>query len=250
MDNFDEKELESLIQEALSTSTSSSSNPFSTLHLGMAETDILESIHKRFSKKVIESEVNEIFQEVRTDILSRKISLTTQDLHTITKNCRKCSIDSDSELPKWNVENPDIVIVIENPSISLESIQLLIDSLKDAGLSSQQLCLTYINRCPVRRKYDNQEIINCSPYLHTELQLLNPKLILCLGALPSSVLFGSEIKLKDIRGNIIWLGYWPILTTYSPSYVIKSSSFESSHVADSFRNDISNAARFVSSNRK
>jgi hypothetical protein len=57
--------------------------------------------------------------------------------------------------------------------------------------------------------------------LHTEIQLLNPKLIVCLGGVPSSVLFGTDIKIKDIRGQIMWLGYWPILTTYSPNYVLK-----------------------------
>jgi len=248
MTEFSEEDLESLIQEALSNTKSS--NPFSALHLGFSETNLLEIIHQKFSKRIIESEVNDIFQDVRKDILSRKISLNIQELHTITKNCRKCSIDSPSELPKWNVDNPDIVVVLDSPNISPDAINLMVSSFKSAGLSSQQLCLTYINRCPTKRKYENQEIINCSPYIHTEIQLLNPKLILCLGALPASVLFGSEIKIKDIRGSITWLGYWPILTTYSPAYVLKSSSFDLTHVIDHFNNDILQAYNFSSSIRK
>ena len=74
---------------------------------------------------------------------------------------------------------------------------------------------------------------------------MNPKLILCMGALPSTVLFGTDMKLKDTRGEIIWLGYWPILTTYSPQYVIKSSSFDSDSVSDHFINDLHTAKKFI-----
>lgn len=246
---FNEKELQSLIEEALSTSDAN--HPFSSFHLGFSETDLLEIIYQKLSSRIIQSDLNNIFLDVRKEILSRKLSLTLQDFHTITKNCKKCSsITSDSELPKWNIVNPDIVVVVENPNLSPEAVSLMIDTFKKAGLSSQQLCLTYINRCPVKRKYENQEIINCSSYLHTEIQLLNPKLIMCFGALPASVLFGQDIKLKDIRGNITWLGYWPILTTYSPNYVLKSSSFESTQASEHFYNDILQAYNFVSLNRK
>lgn len=251
MEQFDEGELQKLIDEALSQNTDKQ-HPFggSGSYLGLAETDLLSSLHERFSKRLIESEVNDIFRDSRTDILSRKISTNLKDLHTVTKNCRKCTVDSNSELPKWNVENPDIVIVVESPSIPPEAITVMVNAFKKAGLNSQQLCLTYVNRCPVRRKYENEEIINCSPYLHLELQLLNPKLILCLGGLPASVIFGTNIKMKDVRGSVTWLGYWPILTTYSPMYVLKSSSFDQNSIAEHFENDILNAYNFLHNKKR
>ena len=247
MEDFDEKQLRQLIEEALSDK-SSSDHPFgSSAYLGFAETDLMSMLHERLSKRFTESYINDIFQDVRTDILSRKVSLNLKELHTITKNCRKCGIESHAELPKWNIDNPDIVVVVESSSISAEAINIMVNSFKNAGLQSSQLCLTYVNRCPVYRKYENKEIINCSPYLHTEIQLLNPKLIVCLGGVPSSVLFGTDTKIKDIRGQIIWLGYWPILTTYSPNYVLKYGSLEndSNLALDHFQNDILQAYSFI-----
>lgn len=246
MTEFSEEELSQLIDEALNESKSA--HPFggSATYLGLAETDLLSNLHERLSKRFIGTYVNDIFQELRGDLLSRKIPTSLKDLHTITKNCRKCTIDSHAELPKWNVESCDIAIVVEAPSLSSEAISLMVDSFKKAGFNSSQMCLTYVNRCPVKRKYENKEIINCSPYLHLELQLLNPKLILCLGAIPSSVIFGTDIKIKDTRGKITWLGYWPIMTTYSPQYVLKQSSDEiGSNIAlEQFQNDILQAYSF------
>ena len=129
-------------------------------------------------------------------------------------------------------------------------MSLFLKFLKDAGFDSTKVCLTYVNRCPVKRKFTNQEIFNCSPYLHLELQLLNPKLILCLGGLPASVIFGTNIKMKDVRGSVTWLGYWPILTTYSPMYVLKSSSFDQNSIAEHFENDILNAYNFLHNKKR
>jgi len=241
MEDFDELDLQKLIESALAQNPNQ--HPFggSETYLGLAETDILSTIYSRLENKLTISEITQLFHNIRVDILSRKISTNIRDLHTVTKNCRRCNIDSVPELPKWNVENPDVAIVIDSPSISSEAVTLMINAFKDSGFSSNQLCLTYVNRCPLKRKYDEQEIINCSPYLHLELQLLNPKLILCLGATPASILFGSPIKIKELRGKINWLGYWPILVTYSPMYILKSGGTTPEH----FSIDIKQAYDFI-----
>jgi len=241
MEDFDELDLQKLIESALAQNPNQ--HPFggSETYLGLAETDILSTIYSRLENKLTISEITQLFHNIRVDILSRKISTNIRDLHTVTKNCRRCNIDSAPELPKWNVENPDVAIVIDSPSISSEAVTLMINAFKDSGFSSNQLCLTYVNRCPLKRKYDEQEIINCSPYLHLELQLLNPKLILCLGATPASILFGSPIKIKELRGKINWLGYWPILVTYSPMYILKSGGTTPEH----FSIDIKQAYDFI-----
>jgi len=242
MREFSEEELNNLIQEALNNN-SDSANPVvpSGNYLGLAETDIMEKLYERLSKRIIESELSDVFQEVRKDILTRNNSLTLKELHTVTKNCKKCQIDSSPELPRWNVLNPDIVIVIDSPSIQQESIDLMVQTFKEVGLTSDQLCMTYVNRCPVYRKHEPEEVLNCAPYLHSEIQLLNPRLILCLGATSPSVLFGTPIKIKDCRGVIQWLGSWPILTTYSPAYAIRSGE----HGLEAFKNDVKQARQFI-----
>ena len=243
MEEFSEQELKDLIDHALAAKKSDKSNS-PKIYLGLGETDLLESIHQRLSKRVIESDLNTIFRDLRSDILSRKISTSRKDLHTVTLNCKKCEIDSSAELPKWNVDNPDVVVVIDSPSLPADAVNLMVNTFKKIGFSSDQLCLTYVNRCPVRRKYEPSEVINCSQYLHLELQILNPKLIFCLGATPLSVLFGTDIKIKDIRGKLLWLGYWPIIDTYSPMYTLKSE------LSDVFESDVIQAYNFVINNDK
>lgn len=243
---FSETELNSLIAEALS-SDESKFIPKSGLYLGFMETELLEIVYKNLTGLIHDSALTNLFKEIRSELLSRKVNYKIKDFHTVTKNCKKCDVGSiNPELPKWNVTNPDVLFIIDSPNMQQEAITLFLKALKEAGFDSTKVCLTYVNRCPVKRKFTNEEIFNCSPYLHTEIQLLNPKLIVTLGSLPAYTLFGSEIKIKEYRGNINWLGYWPIITTYSPAYALKAGQL----VFDQLLSDIKTAHTFVNKEEK
>ena len=244
-DEFNEEDLQKIISEALDTNQGSDSifrKASSKTYLGFMETELIENLHNKLSGAVPDSLLTEIYKELRTDILSRKNGLSILDLHTATKNCRKCDLGGlIPELPKWNVTNPDVVFIVESPSMSSEAVELLLRSLKSSGFESSKVCLTYVNRCPAKKKFSEAEIANCIPYLHSEIQLFNPKLIVPLGLLPLVSLLGCEAKIKDYRGNILWLGYWPVLPTYSPMYAIKSGKSQT----DQFISDIQTAHTFI-----
>ena len=246
MEEFSEADLDSLIEEALSGQTSKLV-PKNGLSLGLFETNMLSHMYETFSKTIPNEKLVSLFQDVRSDILSSKNNLELKDLHTVTKNCNKCpNIDSSSDLPRWNSINPDVLFIVDNPRIDKESADLFVSKIKSIGFDSSKVCLTYVTRCPIYRKPESQEITNCSPYLHTEIQLLNPKLIVTLGLLPLASLLNSDVQLKQYRGNLSWLGYWPIMATYSPMYAIRSGE----QYIDQFTSDLQNAYNFCYSNQE
>lgn len=237
---FNQDDLDSLIKEALSSS-SNPLHPKSGMHVGFMETDMLELLSGHLANKIPLSAISEIYQDLRLDLLSRKSNHQIKDLHTVILNCRKCEMQQTTpELPKWNVKNPDVLFITDNPSLDSDSVSFFLSSLKEAGFESSNVCLTYVNRCPVKRKYTNQEVFNCSPYLHNEIQLLNPKLIVTLGSVPLISLLGLDVKLKEYRGNLTWLGYWPIIPTYSPIYAVRNGQ----NFQEQFLSDIKSAHNF------
>jgi DNA polymerase len=145
-------------------------------------------------------------------------------------------------MPMWNAKDPDIVFILDHPIYDRSTAEFFLSSLKESGFSSDQECLTYVNRCNYpKRKFDSQEIFNCSSYLHYELQLMNPKLIVCMGSVPVASVFGTEMTIKDSRSKIIWLGTWPIMVTYSPMHVLKSGG----SMSDMFISDIQTAYNYT-----
>lgn len=237
---FNQDDLDSLIKEALSVPLNPL-HPKSGMHVGFMETDMLELLSGHLSNKIPLSAISEIYQDLRLDLLSRKSNHQIKDLHTVILNCRKCEMQQTTpELPKWNVKNPDVLFITDNPSLDSDSVSFFLSALKETGFESSNVCLTYVNRCPVKRKYTNQEVFNCSPYLHNEIQLLNPKLIVTLGSVPLISLLGLDVKLKEYRGNLTWLGYWPIIPTYSPIYAVRNGQ----NFQDQFLSDIKSAHNF------
>lgn len=240
MEEFSQEDLDSLIEEALSEGKSKLV-PKNGMYLGLAESNLLSIIYDVFTKYVPNERIVRLFQEVRSEILTSKNSTSLKDLHTVVKNCTKCpNVSSSSELPKWNSTNPDVLLILDNPRIDKSSADLMVSAIKSAGFESSKVCLTYVTRCQINRKPENSEVINCSPYLHTEIQLLNPKLIVTFGLLPLTTLLNSNVQLKQYRGTVSWLGYWPILATYSPLYCLKSEG----NYIEQFNSDLAQAYSF------
>lgn len=240
MDEFSQEDLDSLIQEALSGENSKLS-PKSGLYLGLGESELLSQAYEVFQKHIPNERLVSLFKELRDTVLSSKNPYSLKDLHTVTKNCKKCSeVQGPSDFPKWNTTNPDVLFIVDNPKIDKESADLLVSTMKSVGFESSKVCLTYVTRCSLNRKPDSSEIINCAPYLHTEIQLLNPKLIVTLGLLPLSTLLKTDVQLKQYRGNLFWLGYWPVIATYSPIYCLKASG----SYTEQFVSDIEQAYNF------
>lgn len=237
---FSQSVVEELIQEALE-GPSSKAPERSYGQLGFLETDLVSSIFSALENKLSNASFLEVLQNARLDTIANQNSIKITDLHTVTHNCRKCSFNSNvtPQLPKWNVTNPDIVFILETSNIDQQSSAILVDALKKAGFNSDKVCLTYLLRCPTK-SVEPSYIDNCISYLHSEIQIMNPKLICTVGATVLGALLNTEVKIKEYKNKITWLGSWPILPLYSINYVLKSGD----SALQALQSDINQAYQF------
>lgn len=221
----------------LSKIDNSFENRSGSIYLGYGESAAISSIATQLESLIPVSELGEVLKNARREIVNRKFSLELLDLHRQTVNCRKCTAFTPSpNLPMWNVKNPDVVFVIDYPIKNQQVADVFMKALKRASFTSQQVCLTYVNRCEnPKRKFESLEINNCSPYLHIELQLINPKVIVCLGSIAASVLYGREVLIKDYRSKLNWIGSWPVFVTYSPFSATKSGESNMENMNQDFQ---------------
>jgi len=237
---FDTAQLNELIEEALSDPTDLDAPTRSYGQLGFMETKLIENIFSSLEDKISNAKFFELLQDSRIDTVANQNKLKITDLHTVTHNCRKCSFSGITpNLPKWNVNNPDVLFIADSSTMDQQSSALFVSALKDAGFSSEKVCLTYLLRCPTK-SIESQYIENCLQYLHTEIQIMNPRLICPIGANVLSALFGADLKIKDYKNKITWLGSWPILPLYSLNYVLKAGD----SAVQSFHADMNQAYHF------
>jgi uracil-DNA glycosylase len=102
--------------------------------------------------------------------------------------------------------------------------QLLNQLLAGVGLSRNEVYICNVLKCrpPNNRDPLPDEVATCRPYLLTQLSLINPDLLVCLGRHAAAALLQTEVAMRDLRGRVIpWNGI-QVLVTYHPAYFLRS----------------------------
>lgn len=217
---FSEQQVHDIIEAALASLQNSSAVP-----LSFNDSQLLEKLYHLLPKYIgTYSDAAYVVSCLRDELYTNVTHLSVQNLHTITKNCTKCpNAVSKAEIPSWNISDPDVVLVVENPSVITEqTLNLLVTALKGAGFSSTRVALTYATRCGFPPKtVAPDDFARCSHYLYAELHALRPKLTVAFGSAVYGIVTGDKTaKIKDIKGTVTWLGPFPVMAEYTLGYML------------------------------
>ena len=105
----------------------------------------------------------------------------------------------------------------------------LLDSILDAiEVPRQKVYITNIVKCrpPQNRKPLPDEIAACLPYLHRQLELIRPKVILALGGTAGEALLGARKSLGELRGKVHTYNGTPLVVTYHPAALLRNPNWK------------------------
>jgi uracil-DNA glycosylase family protein len=114
--------------------------------------------------------------------------------------------------------------------------KLLDRALEEAGIDRKLVYVTnavkhfkWIPRGKRRlhQKPDAREQAACRPWLEKELELIRPKLIVCLGATAAQALLGKSFRVTKQRGEILEHALGKITATVHPSSILRAPDDES-----------------------
>lgn len=114
--------------------------------------------------------------------------------------------------------------------------QLLTKIVETMGLSREQVYIGNIMNwrpelpTPVGNRPPTEEEFNyCLPYLRAQLDVVQPKVIVALGATAVNGLLGPDPKRRmgSVRGKWFEFQSTPLLITYHPSYILRNGSLRS-----------------------
>jgi DNA polymerase len=80
------------------------------------------------------------------------------------------------------------------------------------------------------------EVVACFPWLHEEIRVVKPRLLVCLGAVAAKALLGSSFKLTEHRGEVLEADGLRIGVTVHPSSVVRAEKF--TEAFDAFVTDL------------
>jgi DNA polymerase len=66
----------------------------------------------------------------------------------------------------------------------------------------------------------------CKPYLHKQIDLIKPKIILCLGRIAANGLLNSKLSLSALRENDYELNGIKVMATYHPAALLRNPQWK------------------------
>jgi len=102
--------------------------------------------------------------------------------------------------------------------------KLLTQMIEAMGLQRRDVYICNVVKCrpPGNRQPEPDEVTACSPFLFRQLDSINPKVIVCLGATAFQTLLQTNRSISHYRGQ--WLDYrgYKMLPTYHPAYLLRN----------------------------
>ena len=181
----------------------------------------------RFSEVKKESDIN---QRNKQDLLEN----LKKQLNSI-ENCKLRNNSKNIVLGEGNIDSP-IMLIGEAPGeiedkvgnpFKGESGELLDKMLIAINIKRENIYTSYaINfRPPEDRKPTSQEIKRYSIFLKEHITIIDPKILILMGATAMEAVTGLTNKISSERGNwkeiILKNRTYPIMITFSPSYLIR-----------------------------
>jgi uracil-DNA glycosylase family protein len=115
--------------------------------------------------------------------------------------------------------------------------KLLDRALEEAGIERSRVYVTNVvkhfkweprGKRRIHAKPNAAEIGACRPWLETELALVKPRVLVCLGATAAQALLGRAFKVTQMRGQFVESPLAPLATaTVHPSSILRAPDDES-----------------------
>lgn len=169
------------------------------------------------------------------------------ELRRAAVDCRGCELWKPATQVVFSAGNPRaaLALVGEQPG-DIEDRQgipfvgpagrLLQDALAEAGVHKEDVYVTNavkhfrFTERGKRRIHATPQVTHiraCLPWLEAEVKLVDPALIVCLGATAARALLGSSFRVTKQRGEVLELatpvGVRPVLATVHPSAVLRAT---------------------------
>jgi len=87
------------------------------------------------------------------------------------------------------------------------------------------ICNVLKSRPPNNRDPQPDEIEACSPYLHRQLELIDPDVVVAFGAFAARTLLDATGSLGSLRGRVHRYRGYPLVATYHPAALLRNRSW-------------------------
>lgn len=149
--------------------------------------------------------------------------------------CTRCKLAEGRTQVVFGRGNPtaDVVVVGEAPGGEEDrqgepfvgpAGKMLDLLLAATGFPRDSVYICNVLKCRPPRNRDPQpdEVAACSDWLHGQLEMIRPKVLLAVGKFAGQLLAGSDASISRLRGVVHSYRDIPVVATYHPAYLLRT----------------------------
>jgi uracil-DNA glycosylase len=150
-------------------------------------------------------------------------------------DCTRCKLHKGRHKIVFGDGSPkaDLVFIGEGPGADEDAQglpfvgragKLLTQMIEAMGLQRKDVYICNVVKCrpPQNRAPEPDEVETCSPYLVRQIDVINPKVLVCLGAVAAKTLLETNRGITQFRGQWLeWRGR-KLMATYHPAYLLRN----------------------------
>jgi len=175
--------------------------------------------------------------------------MTLEKLSAAVEGCVRCPLGHSRTNIVFGVGNPkaDLLFVGEAPGRDEDTqgipfvgragqmLTRMIENVIEIPRSEVYICNILKCRPPSNRNPEPGEIACCEPYLHKQLEIISPRLIVALGKFAAQWLLATQTPIGKLRGKFGRYRHIPTLATYHPAYLLRNPSQKRTVMEDLLR---------------
>ncbi len=236
IENETSKEISKTKNKSTKKSEKNEENPSNNYKIG-TNTERNDITHEIINNNLKQNNITQTFSQIaKPQDKAIKIK-SIFELYEKYKACRKCALGQTRKKLVFGQgsSSPPIMFIGEGPGADEDNQgepfvgragRLLTKMISAIGIEREDTYITNIVKCrpPENRNPTPAEISCCLPIIKQQIEILNPKLIVTLGNIPTKTFIPDALGITKARGKIKQYEKWTLFPTFHPSYLLRNRS--------------------------
>jgi len=154
-------------------------------------------------------------------------------------DCTRCKLHERRTHIVYGEGNPNaaLMFVGEGPGADEDATgrpfvgragQLLDRMIEAIGLKREDVYIANVVLCrpPGNREPEPDEVATCEPFLYRQINVINPKLVVALGAVAAKTLLRTKAPISKLRGRFFDFRGTKLLPTFHPAFLLRSPNMK------------------------
>lgn len=181
-------------------------------------------------------EYHEMIRMSNQEINSNSLPNDINNLKNIVENCYLCELSKSRKNVLFGEGdvNASLMIIADEPTSTEdelksfyvgktgEQLSKMIENV--LPLKKEDVYITNLVKCKSSNGMNSSQYKSCSTYLHKQIELINPKLIVTLGEKVYQYLSNDMSSFNKIRGQVMNFRDYKVIPTHSVSFLLRNPS--------------------------